>query len=112
MGGKSRSLRLRDVWAAYRLVAECRDLGDDVAAWRLRMVEGLCRLLGAQVGVAAEARSPSLGRPDSLIEPTDCGWESAEARSHFLRYCADGGPAAHDSFWRCVELASPRTTRR
>ncbi len=44
--GKSNRLRLRDLRDAYRLIGECRDLGDDVRVWREHMLRGLCHRSG------------------------------------------------------------------
>lgn len=42
-------LRLIDVRAAYRLIGECCELGNEAPAWRRHMLEGLRRLVGARV---------------------------------------------------------------
>ncbi|HEX7079754.1 MAG TPA: helix-turn-helix transcriptional regulator [Gammaproteobacteria bacterium] len=48
---KSDRLRLADVRAAFRLLGECRELGNDALAWRRHMLEGLRQLTGAQVAL-------------------------------------------------------------
>lgn len=42
-----RRVRLSDLRGAYRLVAECRELGRDPLAWRWHLLAGLCRLTDA-----------------------------------------------------------------
>ena len=51
MTAKSDLLRFQDVRDAYRLIGECRDLGGDADLWHRRMLEGLCRLVGAPAEV-------------------------------------------------------------
>jgi len=46
--GQSSRLRLQDVRAAFRLIGECRDLGDDAEAWRGHAFQGLGPLLSAR----------------------------------------------------------------
>jgi hypothetical protein len=52
--GKSDLLRVQDVRDAYRLIGECRDLGNDPALWFPRMLEGLCELFGAFTATGGE----------------------------------------------------------
>src|SRR4051794_23292438 len=47
--GRSDMLRVGEVRDAYRLIGECRDLGNDPARWFPRMLEGLSRLVGGIV---------------------------------------------------------------
>lgn len=51
---KSGRLRLKDIRSAYRLVSECRDLGADPRAWRLRMLEGLRHVVGSMTATGSE----------------------------------------------------------
>ena len=51
---KSNLLRVQDVQGAYRLIGECRDLGGDPVLWHRRMLEGLCRLIGAPAATGGE----------------------------------------------------------
>ena len=46
---KSDLLRVQDVRDTYRLIGDCRDLGSEPALWQLRMLAGLCQLVGAPV---------------------------------------------------------------
>lgn len=48
---KSDRVRLKDLRAAYRLIGECRELGNDPHAWRTHILEGLRELTGAQVAL-------------------------------------------------------------
>jgi hypothetical protein len=93
--GKSERLRLGEVRALYRLVGECRELGDDAEGWRRHLAAGLCRLTGAQLGLVGEAR---LVGPDRLMVPlyfVDHGWPSPAGRALFLSWLKD--PSVLDS---------------
>ena len=43
--------RLRDVRRVYSLLEDCADLGSDSVAWRNRLLEGACDIVGARVGL-------------------------------------------------------------
>jgi DNA-binding CsgD family transcriptional regulator len=91
---KSDLLRLQDVRDAYRLIGECRDVGSDPALWGPRILEGLCRLIGAAVATGGEGQ---WHRPHRAVEPIsafDVGFDSY-ARELFLAYMRDPGPADH-----------------
>ena len=51
---QANALRAADVRAVFRLVGECRELGDDPVLWRRHLLVGLTRLTGGGFGVAAE----------------------------------------------------------
>ncbi|WP_435016513.1 helix-turn-helix transcriptional regulator [Tundrisphaera sp. TA3] len=51
---KSGQLRLQDSRAIWRLLGECRDLGDERVAWRERLASGLAELVGADILVNGE----------------------------------------------------------
>lgn len=51
---KSSLLRSRDVREIFRLVGECRELGDDRLAWRAHLLAGMERLVDADLGTAGE----------------------------------------------------------
>jgi DNA-binding CsgD family transcriptional regulator len=70
--GKSLCLRLVDVRAVYRLVGECRELGDDPIAWRTRLVVGVLRLVGARVGMCGEI---VLADAYYTLPQVEVGWE-------------------------------------
>ncbi len=51
---KSASLRIEDLRAIVQLVGECRDLGDDPAAWQQHQSQSVARLTGATVVTAGD----------------------------------------------------------
>jgi hypothetical protein len=63
---ESSSLRARDVRAILRLVGECRDLGDDCAAWRGHLIAELSRLADADLAMAGEMAGCRAQRPVDL----------------------------------------------
>jgi DNA-binding CsgD family transcriptional regulator len=78
-------LRLKDLRAAYRLIGECRELGHDVSAWRLHMLDGLRKLVGAQVGM--HVQFDAFGTPDErVIAPLDAGFLDASDRALWVHY--------------------------
>ncbi len=80
---KSQRLSLEDVRAVWRLLGECRELGADNVAWPHHFLEGMCRLLHAQIGICHE----TLLAPDGFMETlgwADTGWTTAADREIFL----------------------------
>ncbi len=109
---KSQRLRFRDLRDIYRLIGDCRDLGANVRSWREHMLQGLRRLVDAQVAVGSEVRT---GGPERRIEVRHCidlGWASAASRAYFLRYLDGGGVVGDPTLWTCLNLAHPLATRR
>ena len=51
---KASMLRVQDVCAVYRLIGDCRDVGDDLAEWQRLAFEGICRLVGASAATGGE----------------------------------------------------------
>jgi DNA-binding CsgD family transcriptional regulator len=88
---KSDALRVQDVRDAYRLIGECRDLGADPTLWHRRMLEGLCRLIGARTAAGGEGR---WNRPHSPVQVISAVEVGLDAREHqlFLAYFRDAGP--------------------
>lgn len=82
-------MRIRDVRHAYRLVNDCRLLGADPNAWRLRLAEGLCDLFNAQVGVCAEVEN-LYDLDTRVLHYVDAGWRSEEHKTAFMLYQIDG----------------------
>jgi hypothetical protein len=51
---RSEVIRASDVRAVFRLVGECRELGDDAPRWWAHFLGGLAKLAGASFGFGAE----------------------------------------------------------
>src|SRR4051812_2229654 len=75
---KSRRLRLQDVRRAFRLIGDCRDLGNDSAAWRLRAFEGVMHLSGGRVAVGGELRWPQHPGPIAVVQALEVGFAPGE----------------------------------
>jgi DNA-binding CsgD family transcriptional regulator len=74
--GESVRLRLSEVRAVFRLIGECRELGDDSIAWRRHLVDGAARLTGARVGMCGEI---VLADADYTHPQVALGWEDGQA---------------------------------
>lgn len=94
---KSDLLRFHDVRDAYRLIGDCRDLGGDPVLWHRRMLEGLCRLVGARAATGGEARWI---RPHGDIEATFAVDVGLGSRGHELyrAYMRELGPRGDPIF--------------
>jgi DNA-binding CsgD family transcriptional regulator len=107
---KSDLLRFRDVRDAYRLIGECRDLGRDPVLWHRRMLEGLCRLVGARAATGGEGRWP---RPQRDIEATFAVDVGLDSRAHALyaAYMRELGPD-HDPIFQALKQVPGRLVVR
>jgi DNA-binding CsgD family transcriptional regulator len=85
---KSLSLRATDVRAAYRLVGECRELGDDPLRWHLHLFAGLAGLTGGGVAMGGAYAGIRTGRV-AVVRPVDWGWENGFNRAGLERGMAE-----------------------
>lgn len=85
---KSLTLRTADVRAIYRLVGECRELGDDSPRWHLHLFAGLAGLTGGGVAMGGEFTGMRRGRTAS-VRPVDWGWENGFNRKGWERGIAE-----------------------
>jgi DNA-binding CsgD family transcriptional regulator len=81
---KSAALRLCDLRAAYRLVGECRDLGDDPTGWRIHLGAGVARLTGAGWSLVAEMEACVRG-PRRDLGTAVWGWENGFNQAAWIR---------------------------
>ncbi len=80
-----------DVHACHSLVAECRDLGADVDAWRLHLIETLRSLVGARVIIATEMEHFGVHSEDEETRALGrhrVGWESDRAEEIWREYAS------------------------
>jgi hypothetical protein len=89
---KSDLLRVHDVRDAFRLLGDCRDLGNDPALWFPRMLAGLRETFGARTATGGEGR---LTRARGPIEPTEAFQSGLEGAAYdlYARHIRRGGPA-------------------
>lgn len=96
--GQSERVRAGDELAVVRLVNECRELGDDAAAWQALLVAGLLGLTGgmvAAVGAAPPHRAGGLDRyGEWAAGHSGGGWPSAAVRDRWVGLAADPGRLA------------------
>jgi DNA-binding CsgD family transcriptional regulator len=72
---KSAHLRIQDVRAILRVLGECRDLGDDPAAWQQHLCRSAGRLTGAGLAFCGEQAGLLAGRAANL-HMESWGWEN------------------------------------
>lgn len=63
---KTAQLRADDLRTIYRLVGECRDLGDDPMAWRLHLSQSVAKFADADFAMAGEMANLRVGLPRSI----------------------------------------------
>ena len=95
--GESVRLRLSEVRAVFRLIGECRELGDDPIAWRRHYLTALGKLLGAQVVVGGTWRIVSARSPPELHHNLELGFENQEQHAVWRTFMNEGMVGA-DSF--------------
>ena len=82
---ESERLRLKDVRAAYRLIGECRELGDDAQAWRRQMLAGLRQLIGARVALCMQLHQVGT-EAERISAPLDSGFLDTAEQALWSEY--------------------------
>jgi len=88
---KSRRLTLAQLRAVYRLVDECRELGDDPRVWKAHLLRGLARLVPGAYFTTGELGPPGPGGPRMLAfddlggmpTPALQNWQEAVSAGEF-----------------------------
>ena len=75
----SQRIRVDDVRQMFRLMGEVAELPGDSGARKRHAIDGLCRLVGAKVGVAMSARDDGSG--PQPYESFDSGWSDPGERA-------------------------------
>jgi DNA-binding CsgD family transcriptional regulator len=83
-------LRLGDVRGAAELIGEVIELGGDANAWRAHFLNGVRKLLGANVVLSMDSEGAVPGGLMTLVAPLDLGWDSDEVRTRFYQYFTRG----------------------
>lgn len=107
---KADLLRLRDVRDAYRLIGDCRDLGSDPALWQMRMLSGLCELVGAPIGSGGEAFWVRPTHPIQPLSSFDVGFDAC-GRERYMAYLRDLGPQGDPIFQALTDVSGRLLTR-
>ncbi len=78
----------RDVHACYELIGQCRELGADVDAWRLHLLNKMRSVVGAQVVITSEIENFGAGTDDAprSLGLHRAGWISDEAEARWREY--------------------------
>ena len=100
----SETVTWQDARAVFHLLDELKQLRHDTLAWRQHLLSGLRPLVGAQVGLAAEAPEQGLLNPASHLGSVDTGWESASARRAWMKLCERTEPDLDPSDARLAQL--------
>jgi DNA-binding CsgD family transcriptional regulator len=88
---RSKQLRLSDIRAVFRLLAEIQELRADSVGWQQRMILGLCDLLGMRQGASHLFTG---FHPDGDVKPIEAvyaGWASSESAALWNRFLKEGG---------------------
>lgn len=105
--GKSALVRVEDARAVFRLVGECRELGDDPARWLQRMADGLAELLNCKTANGGEYKVVN-HRPVQVVAAYH-GYEAA-TWGNFVNWLADpslpGNPVYKDFEERPDEITA------
>ncbi|HEV8635605.1 MAG TPA: helix-turn-helix transcriptional regulator [Chloroflexota bacterium] len=103
-------MRVQDVRDAYRLIGECRDLGNDPVLWQVWMLEGLRRLVGNPAATGGEGLLVGPERRVVGLSSFSSGLD-AQARAVLANYMRDGA-VAEDPFVRALTRVSDRLVTR
>jgi len=113
MSEKSSRLGEEDFRAVYRLIGECRELGDDPVIWLQHFYAGLARLIGADVVMGGEMGGVPFG-PMRTLGVTDWGFDLNRGfdRKGWLAALAwfDADPLAHPVFRSVIEQLHHRSS--
>lgn len=105
------TLRVEDVRRAFRIIGDCRDVGEDTTQWQQLAMEALGRLVGAVAVTGGEGR---WRRPLQLpvqVSTYSVGLD-ASARNLFAAYVHEFGIHADPVFRRLQRKSGPIETVR
>ncbi|HLK12796.1 MAG TPA: helix-turn-helix transcriptional regulator [Candidatus Binatia bacterium] len=107
---KADTLRLQDARAAFRLLGECRDLGNEPALWHQHMFEGLSGLFGVTQATGGEGWWHT---PTAPIRPVSAFGASQDPVAHalWLAYHRQHGTST-DPFFRALHGRTDRLITR
>jgi DNA-binding NarL/FixJ family response regulator len=108
----SDSVTWQDARAIFRLLDELKQLRHDALTWRRHLLTELSTLVGAQVGLAAEAPEGRMLDPSSHVGSVDVGWESGAERSAWMQVCERTEPELDPSDVRIASLGVGSYTLR
>jgi DNA-binding CsgD family transcriptional regulator len=98
---QSDALRRRDIWWAFRLIGDCRDLGYDPRLWHTRMLQGLAITFGVVQAAGGEAWWDRPGHAVRQVSAYSVAAAPA-AEEAFRAYHRDNGPVS-DPILQAIE---------
>lgn len=81
-------LRPRHYRSAITLINECRELGADSALWHRHLVDRLCSLVDAQVGIGGNTRHLAPGKRPESLGSFRRGWATDAAARAWEEYAS------------------------
>jgi hypothetical protein len=78
---RSQRPRLHEIRRVHQLLEEVNSLGVDPAAWRSHMLQGLCQLTHARVGITTDVQQALPGEPMLFVEPVAVGFEGNQIQT-------------------------------
>jgi DNA-binding CsgD family transcriptional regulator len=106
----ARSITAVDMQSAYRLVGDCRDLGDDCPAWQQRLMDRLRVVLGAQVVIIGNTLDFRPGATPRSVSVMRSGWRDADAERAWMTYASSVPLTRTPEFTRVAGRANPQLT--
>jgi DNA-binding CsgD family transcriptional regulator len=106
------TLRLRDVRRAFRLIGDCRDVGDDTSQWQELAMRALSRLIGGDAVTGGEGHWHRPLKPPAPVSAYSVGLDES-AKALLSNYLHEFGVNA-DPVFRSLQRRSGRleTVRR
>ena len=107
---RASALRIQDVRKVFRVIGDCRDVGDDTGRWFELALSGACRLVG---GVAAAGGEGRWQRPRPLVPVSafSVGFTESEV-ARYLAYMHEFGINADPLFQAMKRQTGRCVTRR
>ena len=102
----------RDARAVFHLLDDLKQARHDTLSWRLRLLSGLGSLVGAQVGLAAEAPEGRFLDPSSHVGGVDAGFGTESERRVWMSVCERTDPDLDPSDATIARLGRRSYTRR
>lgn len=105
--------RLREVRAAYRLLGECLEQGNDANAWRSHLLTGVQNLTGARVALYMHVDAP-LSAQEQVTETVAAGFMDTQELALWAHYQATEAhrdDPFHQAFYRRTNRSRRLLTR-
>lgn len=100
--GHSNEVSARDALRLMRVVGEISELARDPGERRRHLIERLCHVVGAQVGIFGDCVNFRADAVPGFVRSTEGGWLGAAERRAYLAYLADGA-ATDPAVWPLIQ---------